>query len=213
MKVYSELENAQLEISSGNPTTGLATGRIIFDSATGTVKYYNGSGWIQISTGASGGGGGSSIAWTNEGPNAALLQVENSNLVYVFGAGLSQQIRTTFIVPQALISGSPITLYLSCYSPSTTNSFLLSGSIALIRNGTDAITSSSLTRVTTNTSLANTVANQLRRTILDITDTSGKIGGTLVAGGDMISVTISRGTDTDTGDIRALATGTEVKFS
>lgn len=214
MKVYGELEFAQFENSAGNPTTGLATGRAIIDTSTGTCKYYNGTGWITFATGSGGSsGGGSSIAWSNEGPNAAMLQIENGNLVYLFGSGLSQILRTSLIAPQSLVSGSPITVYVGAYSPSTTNNFLVTATSYLVRKDSDAVTSTTLSRVTTNTALTNTVANMHRRIALDITDTAGKIGGTLVSPGDLINIILTRGTDTDTGDVRLSASGTEVKFT
>jgi hypothetical protein len=60
--------------------------------------------------------------------------------------------------------------------------------------------------------LTNTVANQYRDNELDLTNATGQINSFSVSAGDILKVELTRGTDTDTADIRFLPSATEVKF-
>lgn len=65
----------------------------------------------------------------------------------------------------------------------------------------------------TNSAITNTVANQYREVLLDLTDGSGLVGGFGVTPGDLLKVALTRGSDTDTDDIRFLPNATEPTFT
>lgn len=216
MKVYGQLEKAQLELlaASTSTLTPLVPGRIYFDTDSNTLKVYSGSTWLTFSTGgASGGGGGSNLSWTNEGDNAALTQVENGLTVFQFEQLLQQQVKTSILVPASFVTGTQIYLYIAAYSPSSSNEFRFTVVSTLILAGTDTISSSSLIEQSS-VSTTNTLSNKLNRIALTLTDSSGKVGGTTVRPGDLLLVQLFRySADTDTGVVRVLASGSEVKFS
>ena len=132
---------------------------------------------------------------------------------YLFGAGLAQELYASIKVPQSYNAGAAIKVYVSAYSPSSSNTQLLQAQSTLIRPASTAFDSTTNQRTTTNAALTNTVAKQLREHILDITHTDGTINSVAVAAGDIIKVKLYRGTDSDTDDVRLVSNGTDVKFS
>ncbi len=131
----------------------------------------------------------------------------------LFEKGAGQKICLWLKVPQGYISGRQIFIYIGQYSPSTSNTQLLTATSYLIRKNTDAVTSTTNANTSTNTALTNSVANQYREVALDITDNLGRINSIAVSPGDLIRVEIARGSDTDVDDIRMIPSSTEVKLS
>jgi hypothetical protein len=160
-----------------------------------------------------GGGGAGSIVWNDGVANAALASQENSQEVYLFESALGQELYTIVKVPATYSAGSQINMKIGHYSPSSSNTILLSSVSTLIRAGTDAVSSTTNQRTSTNSALTNSVANQLRVATLDLTDSSGQVNSVAVSAGDILLVKLTRGTDTDTADIRFLPYATEVTFS
>ena len=164
--------------------------------------------------GGSGGGGGAGFVWREISAGATpLITEENFEVSYLFGSGLAQELYAAVKVPQSYSSGTQIFIYVSGYSPSSSNTILLQAQSTLIRSATDAFTPTTHQRTTTNAALTNTVANQLRQFTLDITSSTGEINSVAVRAGDVIKVRLYRGTDTDTADIRMIPNATDVKFS
>jgi hypothetical protein len=172
--------------------------------------------WSMVKFGAasSGGGGGGSIKWNDTGPDAPVFLVENSQETYLFEDALSQYLYTVVKVPSTYVAGFPISMKVSHYSPSTSGTMLVQTLATLIRTGTDALTSTTNQRTSTNSALTNTVANQLRTATCDLTSTTGTINSVAVSPNDLILVRLTRdtGTDTDTGTIRVLPGGCELTF-
>jgi hypothetical protein len=162
----------------------------------------------------SGGGGGGGGEWH---PNAIAPteDTENGELVWIFSkADVGSQKLSLFVkVPQSYIAGRQILMFLGQYSPSASNTQLLSTVSSLIRKNLDAIGSTANQRTSTNSALTNTVANMYRQSTLDLTDATGKINGFSVSPGDLIRLDLVRGVDTDTDDIRFVPSATELKFS
>jgi hypothetical protein len=104
----------------------------------------------------------------------------------------------------------------SHYSPGSTNNFKFQSTAYLVRKNTDAITSTTNLRTSTNGDVLNTLANQLREVTYDLTDTTGRINAVAVSPGDLIKVIIQRiapsGT-ADTSDVRMISGSTEVSFN
>lgn len=85
----------------------------------------------------------------------------------------------------------------------------------LIRTGTDAVTSTTNQRTSTNSAVtlgAGTV-DIPQAVDCDLTDSSGDINSVAVSGGDLIEVELTRGTDTGTSDLSVPAWGAEVTFN
>lgn len=166
---------------------------------------------IQILASA-GGGGGAGAAWQENPGDSPTTIEENGGLMYLFEASRTGKLNLFLKVPEGYVAGRQITMKIGHYSNSSSNTQLLSAVATLVRDGVDAFDSTTNQRTTTNTALTNTVAKQLRMTTLDITSTTGQINSVSVTPGDMIYVSLSRGTDTDTGDIRFVPSLTEVRF-
>jgi hypothetical protein len=194
--------------AANKPAVGNA-GRLLWITDSKTVQVDNGTTWVNVG----GGGGGGSILWTVDEANAAEQVTEFSQQVYKFSSANAQKLRCTLVVPSSYVAGSPISMKIHHYSPSSSNTILLSATANLVRSGTDAFGSTTNARSTTNAALTNSVANQLRQATLDLTSTIGQINGVAVSAGDSIEVILTRGTDTDTADIRFVAGNTEVLFS
>ena len=121
---------------------------------------------------------------------------------------------TLFVkVPDTYVPGKQIILNIGIYSPSASGTILLQSVSYLVRQNLDAITTLANALGSGNTALTNTVANQYRKAVLPLTSSIGQINGFAVNPGDLLKVVLSRGTDTDTADIRFVPSITEVKFS
>jgi len=161
---------------------------------------------------SAGGGGGAGAAWQENPGDAPTSAQENKGLVYLFESGSTAKMNLFLKVPEGYVSGRQITAKVGHYSPTATLTQLLTSVSTLIRDGVDTIDSTTNQRTSTNTALTNTVAKQLRLTTLDLTSTTGQINGVAVTPGDLILIQLSRGTDTDTADIRFIPSFTEVRF-
>lgn len=162
--------------------------------------------------GASGGGGGGSLSWDEPDSGAPVSDNENGQDVYLFESGSSNTLVAFIKIPDGHIASNQISMKIGLYSPSSSNTVLLTTTTTLIREGTDAITSTTNQHVSTNTALTNTVANLFQVDTLDLTDSGGQINSVDAEAGDLIKVEIVRGTDTDTADIRFVPNATEVSF-
>ncbi len=164
--------------------------------------------------GSGGGGGGSSMRWA-EPANSAQWAFENNFEVYLFGAGLAQELYTAIRVPSSYTAGNPIKLLVEWYSADTSGNVLLRAQSTLVRAGTDAITSTTNQRTATNAAVtlgAGTV-NEPQKIILDITNTDGTVNSVAVAAGDLLNVRMYRDTDTATGDILFVLLSAEATFT
>lgn len=159
-----------------------------------------------------GGGGGGSAAWHGD-TNAPVEDTEFSEKVFKYPAGGNQSLFLYLKVPQGFIAGRQILAFLGQYSPSASNTQLLSVVSTLIRKNNDDISSAANQHSSTNTAITNTVANQYREVQVDVTDGLGLINGVQVQLGDLIKLELTRGSDTDTADIRFAPGATEVKFA
>lgn len=141
-------------------------------------------------------------------------RLENSGLVYLFTAGGTQKLQGIFKVPASYTPGTQIRLNIGFYSGNTSGTLLFRSTSTLVRKDTDAMTSTTNQRVSTQAAqtLA-TPADAAREAVLDLTDGSGQINGVAVAAGDIIKVELTRGTDTSTNIARLIATATEIRFA
>jgi hypothetical protein len=195
--------------TTGQRPTGVA-GIMRYNSTLNQFEGYNGTVW----GGMGGGGGGGGITWRGLGGTAPTEAEEYGELSWLFAQVLAQELYSTIVVPQTYSAGSPIKLYTTVYSPSSSNTQLMKAVATLIRPGTTAFDSTTNQRTTTNAAITNTVAKQALTHTLDVTDTSGQINSVAVAAGDIIKVKLYRdNSDTDTADLRVLKSGFDLKFS
>lgn len=165
--------------------------------------------------GSGGGGGGSALIWS-EPANAPIKDFVNNVDVYLFGAGLAQELYTLIRVPSSYSAGSPIKLLIEWYSADTSGNVLMAAQSTLIRAETDAITSTTNQRTTTNSavSLAAGTANEPQKVILDVTSTTGQVNSVAVSAGDLLIIRLYRdASDTATGDVNFILNACEATFS
>lgn len=151
----------------------------------------------------------------NPGDVAPVEDVENAEKVWLFeqaSAG-TQKLVMFLKVPQSYVAGEQIKLWINLYSPSTSNTILLKSTAYLVRENTDAVSSTTNSHVSTNAALTNASANRLREASLDVTNASGQVNSVAVSAGDLLRVELYRGTDTDTADIRFIPSATEARYA
>jgi hypothetical protein len=166
----------------------------------------------QIPTGLGGGGGGS-LKWI-EAANAPVMSVENNAEIYAFEAGLDQYLYADVRIPSGYTAGAQVSLKLTYYTSATSNTGLLTALSTLVRTGTDAITSTTNQRTSTNAAVTfSGSANLLRSVTFDLSSSIGEINSVAIAAGDLVRVRVTRGTDTSTADINALVFGAEPSFT
>lgn len=185
-------------------------GNVVYNTSTNKLNVYNGSSWVE----AGSGGGGSALVWV-ESANAPLPSIENNIQIYSFETGLEQSLYAHIKVPASYVAGVQIFLRMLLYSGDSSGDGLMQTVATLIRTGTDAVSSTTNQRTSTNSAVtfaAGTV-NEPQAVSFDLTDSSGQINSVAVSAGDSIFVQMKRGTDTATGDIKVPVYGAEATFT
>lgn len=162
---------------------------------------------------ASGGGGGS-LQWV-EYYDSPTPVVENGFQLYTFALGVPQALYAAIRVPSGYTAGQQIKLRTLFYSPDSSGTALMQTITTLIRTGTDAITSTTNQRTSTNTAVtlgAGTV-DKPQAITCDLSDASGAINSVAVSAGDLILVQLQRGSDSATSDLKIPVYATEVTFN
>ena len=193
--------------SGTKPAAGNA-GRLIWVSDLNRPEFDNGAAWIAVS-----GSGASQVIRWKDGVNPAFPSEDSTlNAIRSFQAGQTQSLICAIKVPNGYSSGTPIKLIGEFYSPDSSGTILLRTVSTLIRQGTDAITSTTNQRTSTNAAVTQSagVVNVPQKVEWDITSTSGQINGVNVSANDLIIVSLSRGTDTATSDVALLSETTEL---
>lgn len=167
--------------------------------------------WVQKSGSGSGAGGGASITLIEDtdAPESVILA---GRRYYKLVSGLTQYLYASVRVPSTYIAGSPIKMRVRGFARALTDTILLQSLATLNRTGTDAITSTTNQRTSTNAAAAN-VVDTPQNFLLDLTGTDGTINSVAVAAGDEISARLQRGTDVNTNDLYVEALSVEVTFS
>jgi len=171
--------------------------------------------WVLISSSGSGGGaGGLSIDW-NLDSDAPIVSMRSAALNADFEAGLAQRMLASFKVPAGFQAGSQINLRSVFYSADTANTVLFQTVATLIRTGTDAVTSTTNQRTSTNAALTQSAgtAGKAQAVVNDLTSSIGQINGVDVSAGDTILVEFKRVTDTSTLVASAFYDNSEVTFT
>ncbi len=204
---------AILNVFGADSGSGGVKGLVPATVSGDATKFLKGNGTWAAPTG--GGGGGGSLQWV-EDANAPTPLVENSQRVYAYQQVLGQALYCAVRVPNSYVAGQPINLRITFYSPDSSGNVLLKTVSTLIRTGTDAITSTTNQRTSTNSAVtlgAGTV-NKPQAVVADLSSSSGQINAVSIAAGDLILVQLTRDTgDTATSDAKVPVYGAEVTFS
>lgn len=162
----------------------------------------------------SAGGGGGSLQWFEGTDGQTPVSGEENGLkVYLYPQAVTAYLYTAIRVPTTYNAGSQVNLKIPFYSAGTSNTVGWTCVATLIRTGTDAITSTTNQRTSTQSNTTLAVANRLETQTCDISDSSGQINSVAVAAGHVILVRINRKTnDTDTNDVRLVPFAAEVTF-
>jgi hypothetical protein len=195
----------------GRPAAG-NFGRLYYDTTLNSMFYDNGTKWLPMG----GGAGGGSAVWEPVDGLAPTGVVEFNEKAFAFEKAAGQALTLAIRVPSGYVSGNPITLQGLFYCAGTTNNWKMTGTTTLIRKGTDAISSTTNQRTTTNGDVANGVTNLLQEVSFDVSSTTGTINSVAVSPGDLLIVQVTRVTPTgteDTNDVKFIPSSTEVSFS
>ena len=175
----------------------------------------DGSRYQAIGSGG-GGGGGSGANWQTVDGLAPEEVFEYMERAYKFQIGAKQSASLCLRVPSSYLSGSPIALKLSHYSPSASGAWQFSAVTSLIRINIDSMGTTANQHTSINGESVQTGSLKYMSASYDLTDTHGLINGLSVSPGDMLIVDLTRVApqDTeDTGDVRMIPSTTEVSFS
>jgi len=186
-----------------------AEGMVRFNSDLDQFEFYNGTTWAQ----GGGGGGGGSITWL-ENENAPVSDVLNNLRVFTFGAALGQSLFALVKVPSTFTAGQQITLKAAFYSAGTTGNVYFKTKATLIRAGTDAITSTTNQRTSSQgaVALGAGTVDKPQSITCDLTSTIGQINLVSVSANDLLLIEFFRdSTDTSIDDAQLLPQLSEVK--
>lgn len=235
-------QNVQLPDATtlGGPNHNTGAWFLVINNSTGALAIKDGSGatiktmlgssslffvcknvataagaWVIQAASSGGGGGGGSLQWI-EDANAPTALVENSRRIYAYQAGLAQILWATIAVPNGYVAGSPINLRMGFYSPDSSGNVLIKTVATLNRIGTDAVSSTTNQRTSTNAAVtlgAGTV-NKFQAVVMDLSSSTGQINGVAVSPGDEILVQLTRdASDTATSDAKVAVYKAEPTFS
>lgn len=162
--------------------------------ANGQALVYNGSAWVNQAAG----GGGGSILWSEQALAPVKTQLYGGEH-YSFEDTLTQYLYTIIKVPSSYVSGNQINLITTFFTPTITGNVLLQSLTTLIRVGTDAMSSTTNQRTSTNAaSTVSGTANVPKSVSLDLTSSIGEINAVAVSPGDYLLVRLTRDVGTDT---------------
>jgi len=211
-KLQNEDFKTSAELSSAGGTDAqLLNDSKIYLTALSLNKTLNAA----ITAGDIGGSSGSgALVWV-DGATGPTIVFQFATKTYGFASGESQTELCLIQVPSGYTAGKQIKMRTKFYSPDSSGTALLQSISTLVRTGTDAISSTTNQRTSTNSAitLSSGTVNKPQAIVHDLTDTSGQINGVAVSAGDLILVTIQRGTDTATSDLQALLDASGVTFN
>jgi hypothetical protein len=171
---------------------------------------------VRYSAFGSGGGGGAGANWQGIDAAAPTEAFEYGEKSFLFAQSANQACGLWVRVPSGYLSGSPISMKLAHYSPSTSGAWKFKAITTLIKKNVDAISSTTNQHNSTNVEVTQSVANQYKEVVYDLSSSLGLINGLSVSPGDMIYVEVLRIAPTateDSSDVRMIPSSTEILFS
>lgn len=164
----------------------------------------------------SGGGGGGALQWI-EAANAPISAIESNVLSYFWQplASGAQDLYAVVRVPASYQAGKQVKMRVTPYSPDSSGTMLMRAQATLIRPGSDAISSTTNQRTTTNSAitLSGGTVDIPQSVELDLSSSTGQINGVSLAAGHIIQTRLYRDTDTATSDVRVPVFAAEVTFN
>jgi len=159
--------------------------------------------------------GGYGFTWNPKAGSAPLEDFENGEKIYEFQNNVTQFLVAFIKVPEGYVAGTQIKLYIGYYTSSTTNNVFLVTDTYLIRESTDAVTSTTNKHDSTNTEDTNgSPGSRYNKVELDLTDADGEINSVAVSAGDMLRVELTRdwGNEStpDTNDTKVIPSSSEI---
>ena len=209
---------------SGNITqivdAGFVTSALALGNNSGFIRFNTSSSKMQFSTDGVNwqnmGSGGGGANWEPVVGASPIDQLENNEKVWLFSQGNSQSLSLFIRLPTGFVSGAPLGMKLSHYSPGSSNNYKFQAVATLVRSGTDAISSTANQYTSTNGDQSMSSANLLQSVVYDLSSPAGLINGIAPSAGDLVLVTLTRvspsGTE-DSNDVRMIPSATEVTFS
>lgn len=212
-KIFSQLISAQVENLSADPSN-LPTGRIWIRTDTNVLKVYDGSTTRTISYGGSSGSASILAFVPDDSGLAPVSTIEYAQKVWKFAKLQSQKLYTVVKVPNSYTAGGQINMRVNIYSPDTSGNILLTAVSTLVRAGTDAFSTITNQRTSTNTTVALSGSADIPRAVtLDLSSNTGTINSVAISAGDLIKVQLFRGTDTAVNEFRFVEASAEVSYS
>lgn len=210
--------NISQDESSNYDSSGIMLGNknsfIRFNQTLGQLQFSNDG--IRYQAFGSGGGGGGGANWQPVSGAAPTPDFEYDERIWKFEQGALQALTLWVKVPSSYLAGSPISLKLNHYSPSSTLNYKFLSTATLVRKGIDAITTSTNQRVSSNSDVVNTLSNQLTEVTYDLSSSLGVVGAQAVSPGDILKVVVQRvapaGSE-DLADLRFIPSSTEISFT
>ena len=207
-------------VDNGFETSAIQLGNknsfIRFNQTLTQLQFSNGGGlWAAFGSGGGGGGGGAN--WQAVDGLSPEEEFEFNERAFAFAKGEGQTLALWAKVPTGYLAGTQVKMKLAHYSPSTSGNWQFSVVATLIRKNQDAVSSTANQYTSTNSFTTQSVANQYKEVVYDVTNASGLINGLALTAGDLILIKIQRitpvsGTE-DTADVRMIPSSTEVLFS
>jgi len=185
-----------------------SNGQMLMNTTLDKAQLYKSSStsWVAVGSGA----GGSSLMWHDGDSNTPVEETEFNIRVRKFINDGSQALPATYVVPSSYTPGTQIILRALIYGETASSDLLLSATTTLIRTGTDALNSTTNQHASTNTTANITTANVAYSIDIDLTSATGQVNSVSVAAGDILKISLARGTDTDTADLRFIQFATDI---
>jgi hypothetical protein len=160
--------------------------------------YRRPAGGSETEVGGGAGGGGVDVELFTQA-DAPVESILYNSQVFEYEDALAQYLYGELRVPNSYVAGSLISFYGQFFTSVTSGTVLFTTLATLIRDGTDASSSTTNQRTSTNAAITvNGVANVDTEFVCDLTSSIGQINAVAVAPGDRIKFRITRDTTTDT---------------
>ena len=214
VRLLNGAELISLAVDPRSVATSGAPGSLLINHSTGDIYKKRDSGsstnWTKLGVP----GGQDIVNWEELG-NSPMITVENSFLIYKFGASLDQELYSHIVIPPWYSAGSQIKLNLLVYfDTSAGDDFLIQSQSTLIRSQVDVVSSTTNQRTSTNVAITSGAGNvnEPQKLELDLTDSSGQINSVSVSPLDLLKIRVYRGADDDVNDLIMLAKGAVISW-
>jgi len=140
-----------------------------------------------------GGGGGAGALWFND-TDAPIEEYEQGIQKHFFSEQEigNQKLYFTLNVPSGYTAGNQISVYLKVHTAATSNDYNMQVVTTLIRDGVDAITSTTNQNTADSGDITASTANLYKKLTITLTDGSGEINSVAVGPDDLLILELTR---------------------